>query len=190
MVVDGARALYTSQVVALATAGLASLFLTFAGFYLSSNTIRRDLIARTGGIIAATPVSSGAYLVGKFRGGAAYLGLITAVYVLNVMAMHLLRGEGPLEPFTYFLTYALALGPAIIVVASLALAFECVSPLRVPGRRALLLHLGSTPRDGRDERGWRDGPVSRRDGPRVHHVPGACRQQFAASRHRDDAFPG
>ena len=129
MVVDGARALYTSQVVALATAGLASLFLTFAGFYLSSNTIRRDLIARTGGIIAATPVSSGAYLVGKFCGGAAYLGLITGVYVLNVMAMHLLRGEGPLEPFTYFLTYALALGPAIIVVAALALMFECVPPL-------------------------------------------------------------
>jgi hypothetical protein len=126
MVVDGARALYTSQVVALATAGLASLFLTFAGFYLSSNAIRRDLIARTGGIIAATPVSSGAYLVGKFLGGAAFLGLIAAVYVLNVMAMHLLRGEGPLEPFTYFLTYALALGPAIIVVAALALMFECV----------------------------------------------------------------
>jgi hypothetical protein len=126
MVVDGARALYTSQVVALATAGLASLFLTFAGFYLSSNAIRRDLIARTGGIIAATPVSSGAYIVGKFLGGAAFLGLITVVYVLNVMAMHLLRGEGPLEPFTYFLTYALALGPAIIVVAALALMFECV----------------------------------------------------------------
>ena len=134
MVVDGARALYTSQVVALATAGLASLFLTFAGFYLASNTIRRDLIARTGGIIAATPVSSGAYLTGKFLGGAAYLGLITAVYVLNVMAMHLLRGEGPLEPFTYFLTYALALGPAIIVVAALALMFECVPPaLGSPG---------------------------------------------------------
>jgi hypothetical protein len=126
MVVDGARALYTSQVVALATAGLASLFLTFAGFYLTSNTIRRDLIARTGGIIAATPVGSGTYLVGKFAGGGAYLGLITAVYVLNVMAMHLLRGEGPLEPFTYFLTYLLALGPAISVIAALALMFECV----------------------------------------------------------------
>ena len=126
MVVDGARALYTSQVVALATAGLASFLLTFAGFYLTSNAIRRDLLARTGGIIAATPVSSGAYLVGKWLGGAAYLALVTAVYVLSVMAMHLLRGEGPLEPFTYFLTYLLALGPAIVVVSALALMFECV----------------------------------------------------------------
>ncbi len=129
MVVDGARALYTSQVVALATAGLASLLLTFSGFYLTSNTIRRDLLARTGAIIAATPVSSGTYLVGKWLGGAAYLALITAVYVLNVMAMHLLRGEGPLEPVTYFLTYLLALGPAIAVVSALALMFECVPPL-------------------------------------------------------------
>ena len=48
------------------------------------------------------------------------------MYLLNVMAMHLLRGEGPLEPGTYLLTYALALGPTILVVAALALCFECV----------------------------------------------------------------
>jgi hypothetical protein len=126
MVVDGARALYTSQVVALATAGLASIFLTFAGFYLTSNTLRRDLLAHTGGIIAATPVGSGTYLVGKWIGGAAYLGLVTLVYVLNVMAMHLLRGEGPLQPLTYLFTYLLTLGPAILVVSALALSFECI----------------------------------------------------------------
>ena len=126
MVVDGARARYTSQVVAISTAGLASFLLTFAGFYLTSNSLRRDLLARTGGIIAVTPVGSGSYLVGKFLGGAGYLGLVTGAYLLNIMAMHLLRGEGPLEPFTYLLTYLLALGPAIIVVAALALCFECI----------------------------------------------------------------
>ncbi len=126
MVVDGARALYTSQVVAISTAGLAAFLLTFAGFYLTSNTLRRDLLARTGAIIAATPVSSGTYLVGKFLGGSAYLGLVTGAYLLNVMAMHLLRGEGPLEPLTYVVTYLLALGPAIVVVAALALCFECI----------------------------------------------------------------
>jgi hypothetical protein len=126
MVVDGARALYTSQVVALATAGLASIMLTFAGFYLASNTIRRELLARTGGIIAATPVGSGTYLVGKWLGGAGYLGLVTLIYMANVMAMHLLRGEGPLQPLTYLATYLLALGPAILVVSALALCFECV----------------------------------------------------------------
>ena len=126
MVVDGARALYTSQVMALSTAGLAAFLLTFAGFYLTSNTLRRDLLARTGAIIAATPVSSGAYLAGKWLGGAAYLGLVTLAYAMNVMAMHLLRGEGPLEPLTYLLTYLLALGPGMAVVSALALCFECI----------------------------------------------------------------
>lgn len=129
MVADGARALYTSQVMAISTAGIAVLLLTFAGFYLTSNSLRRDLLARTGGIIAATPVSSGAYLAGKWLGGAAYLGLVTLAYLLNIMGMHLLRGEGPLQPFVYLFTYLLTLGPAILIVAALALTFECVPPL-------------------------------------------------------------
>jgi len=129
MVVDGARALYTSQVMAISTAGLAAFLLTFAGFYLTSNSLRRDLLARTGAIIAATPVGSGLYLAGKFLGGAAYLALVTLAYLVNILAMHLLRGEGPLEPFTYLLTYLLALGPAIVVVAALALCFECIPVL-------------------------------------------------------------
>lgn len=126
MVVNGARALYTSQVIATTTAALAGFLLTFVGFYLTSNTLRRDLLARTGGIIAATPVSSGNFLVGKWLGGAAYLGMVGLFYLLNVMAMHLLRGEGALEPFTYLLTYLIILGPAVLVVAALALCFECI----------------------------------------------------------------
>lgn len=129
MVVDGARALYTSQVVALSTAGLAAFLVTFAGFYLTSNTLRRDLLARIGGIISATPVGSGTYLAGKWLGGSAYLGLVTGAYLLNVMAMFLIRGEGPLEPLAFVLTYLLALGPGILVVAALALCFECVPAL-------------------------------------------------------------
>lgn len=126
MVVDGARAVYTSQVVATTTAALAAMLLSFAGFYLTSNALRRDLLARTGGLIASTPVSSGAYLLGKWLGAAAYLAVVCGIYLLSVMAMHLLRGEGPLQPITYLLTYLLILGPTIVVVAALALAFECV----------------------------------------------------------------
>lgn len=126
MVVNGARARYTSQVIATTTAALAGFLLTFVGFYLISNSLRRDLLARTGGIIAATPVSSARFLMGKWLGGAAYLGMVGLFYLLNVMAMHLLRGEGALEPITYLLTYLIILGPAVLVVAALALCFECV----------------------------------------------------------------
>lgn len=126
MVVNGARALYTSQVIATTTAALAGFLLTFVGFYLTSNALRRELLARTGSIIAATPVSSTRYLVGKWLGGAGYLGVVGLLYLLNVMVMHLLRGEGPLQPFTYLLTYLVVLGPAVAVVAALAVCFECV----------------------------------------------------------------
>ncbi|MEZ4412519.1 MAG: hypothetical protein R2910_06005 [Gemmatimonadales bacterium] len=126
MVVNGARALYTSQVIATTTAALAGFLLTFVGFYLTSNALRRDLLARTGGIIAATPVTSTRFLVGKWLGAASYLGMVGLFYLLNVMAMHLLRGEGPLEPITYLLTYLVILGPAVLIVAALALCFECV----------------------------------------------------------------
>ncbi|HMU62117.1 MAG TPA: hypothetical protein PKA66_10055 [Gemmatimonadales bacterium] len=126
MVVDGARALYTSQVIATTTAALAGLLLTFVGFYLTSNALRRDQLARTGAIIAATPVSSTRYLVGKWLGGSAYLGMVGFFYLLNVMALHFLRAEGAFEPFTYLLTYLVVLGPAVLVVAALALCFECV----------------------------------------------------------------
>lgn len=126
MVVNGARALYTSQVIATTTAALAGFLLTFVGFYLTSNALSRELLARTGGIIAATPVSSARYLLGKWLGGAAYLGIVGLLYLLNVMAMHLLRGEGPLQPFTYLLTYVVVLGPAVVIVAALAICFECI----------------------------------------------------------------
>lgn len=126
MVVNGARALYTSQVIATTTAALAGFLLTFVGFYLVSNALRRDMLARTGGIIAATPVSSARYLIGKWLGGAAYLGMVGLFYLLSVMVMHLLRGEGPLQPLVYLVTYLIVLGPAILIVAALALCFECV----------------------------------------------------------------
>lgn len=129
MVADGARALYTSQVVAISTAGLASILVTFAGFYLTSNALRRDVLARTGPIIASTAVGSGSYLVGKWLGGVAYLGFVTGAYLLSILAMHTLRGEGPLEPGTYLLTYLMALGPALFVVSALAVCFECLPAL-------------------------------------------------------------
>jgi hypothetical protein len=51
------------------------------------------------------------------------------VYVINVMAMQLLRGEAPLEPLTYLALFLAIVGPVIIVVSSIALMFECFRPL-------------------------------------------------------------
>ena len=129
MQVNGHRALYNSVTIALATSSLCAVLLGMAGFYLTSNTVRRDIETRTGFVIASTPVRNWEYLGGKLLGNVAFLTLVVLVYVLNVMAMQLLRGEAPLEPLTYAAMFLAVVGPVIIVVSSIALMFECVRPL-------------------------------------------------------------
>ena len=124
-----ARALYNSATIAIATAGLASVLLGLLGYYLISSAIRRDVVTRVGSVIAAMPVRSSEYLAGKLAGNIAFLAVVTLAYLLNVMVMHLLIGETPLQPLVYLGTYAAILGPAIVVYSAVALAFECVRPL-------------------------------------------------------------
>ncbi|MFI5242644.1 MAG: hypothetical protein ACHQRL_06520 [Gemmatimonadales bacterium] len=129
MQVNGHRALYNSATIALATSSLCAVLLGLLGFYLISNTVRRDLVTRTGFVIASTPVRNSEYLAGKMLGNATFLSLIVLVYIANVMGMQLLRGEAPIEPLTYATIFLAAVGPAVVVVAACALVFECVRPL-------------------------------------------------------------
>ncbi len=129
MQVQGHRALLTSATIALATGGFISIMLGMLGFYLVSNTIRRDALTRTGYVIAAMPVTNAEYLFGKFLGNAAFLGLVVLGCLVNVMAMHLMRAEGPLQPFTYIASYLAICGPMVFVVSAIALLFESIRPL-------------------------------------------------------------
>ena len=129
MQIGGQRALLNSAAIALATSAMGSLLLGFFGFYLISNTVRRDVVTRTGFILAATPITNVEYLVGKWVGNILFLGSVVIGYLASVMGMHLLRGEGPLQPLVYVSTYAIILMPTILVISALALLFECVPPL-------------------------------------------------------------
>ncbi len=129
MIVNGHRALYNSATIALATSSLCAVLLGMAGFYLISNSVRRDIDTRTGFVIASTSVRNTEYLAGKMLGSIAFLSLIVFVYMINVMAMQLLRGEALLEPLTYPVMFAAVIGPVVVVVSGLALMFECVRPL-------------------------------------------------------------
>jgi hypothetical protein len=129
MQVNGHRALYNSATIALATSSLCAVLLGMAGFYLISNTVRRDVDSRTGFVIASTSVKNAEYIVGKMLGSITFLSLIVFVYVINVIAMQLLRGEAPIEPLTYAAMFLAVVGPVIVVVSGLALMFECVRPL-------------------------------------------------------------
>jgi hypothetical protein len=127
--IGNARALYTSSTLAFATATLLGLLISFFGFYVVSHALERDARARLASVLAASPVSNLEYLAGKLLGSMALLSAVAAGFMVAAMAMQVVRGEGPLEPGTYLLHYAVITGPCIAWVAVLALVFECVPGL-------------------------------------------------------------
>lgn len=129
---SGHRAVYDSATLALATAVLCSTLLSLIGFYLVSDSLHRDRQSRTSSVIAATCVRSADYLTGKFLANAAFLSTIALVSMANVIGMHVLRGERAVVLSTYVTTYAALTGPTALLVAALALIFECVP--RLAGR--------------------------------------------------------
>ncbi len=120
------RVLLTSAATSLATALTGGLLLGLFGFYLVSNAITRDFRTGVGTLIASTPVGSATYLAGKFLGNAVYLAIVATGFMVACMGMHLLRGEGPLEPLTFGATYGVLFVPLIFAVAAFALLFESV----------------------------------------------------------------
>lgn len=129
MSIEGHRAVYNSASISIATAIFASFFLGLFGFYLVSTSVRRDLVSGTGFVIASTPIRSAEYLLGKLAGNIVFLASLLTVYLAGILVMHLLRGEAPIEPLTYLVTYALLDGPALVFVAMMGLLFECIPPL-------------------------------------------------------------
>src|SRR5512143_1878176 len=71
MQIGGSRALYTSSTMAFATALLLGMLVSLFGFYMTTNALALDQRTRIGPLVAATPVRSSEYLLGKLAGNAA-----------------------------------------------------------------------------------------------------------------------
>jgi hypothetical protein len=128
--IGGRRALYDSAAIGMATAMLGTLFLGLAGFYIVSNTLRRDVTSRCGFVIASTTMRGSEYIVGKFAGNVAFLTLFTLGYMAAAMAMLLVRGEAALEPLVFAKQYLVLMPPSIVFVSAISIAFECTPLLR------------------------------------------------------------
>lgn len=126
----GARAVYNSAAIGMATAMLGTIFIGLFGFYVVSNALRRDLLTRCGYVIASTTMRGSEYLLGKFAGNAVFLSVFTAGFMVVSMVMVLVRGEAPLEPWVFVRQYLLLLPPSIALVSALAVVFECTPLLR------------------------------------------------------------
>ncbi|HEY2801881.1 MAG TPA: hypothetical protein VGI85_14920 [Chthoniobacterales bacterium] len=124
--INGHRALNTSGTVGLGTASIGMIFVGLFGFYVISNTIRRDITTRCGLVAASTPMRSWEYLLGKFLGNLAFLSTFLGGFLFSSMAMLLVRGEGPFQPLVFIEQYLLLTPPAIVFVSAVAVLFESI----------------------------------------------------------------
>lgn len=123
---NGHRLLYNSAALGLATATLAAMFIQLIGFYVVSNAIRRDVDTRNGFIIASTTMRSSEYIVGKCLGNTVFLATFISGFMFSSMAMLVVRGEAPLEPWIFIKHYLLIVPPAIVFASVLAIVFESI----------------------------------------------------------------
>ncbi|MGZ4809962.1 MAG: hypothetical protein ACXV7D_11610, partial [Thermoanaerobaculia bacterium] len=124
--IDGMRAIYNSAAIGMATALLATIFIGLIGFYVISNAVRRDLLSRCGFVAASTTMKSSEYIAGKFLGNVVFLSTFMAGFAAVSMAMVLVRGEAPLEPWIFVKQYLLLVPPVIVFVSAMAILFEAV----------------------------------------------------------------
>ncbi|MRX09077.1 hypothetical protein GJ697_14645 [Pseudoduganella sp. FT25W] len=133
IVSDGARVAYTSSCLAIGSAALTGLFFGLAGFYLARGRMNEDVRSGIGAVLAATPLASGVFLLGRWLGNVAYLCGLLLIFLATMLVLHLLRGEGPIQLGIYLQTYALALLPLVFFTAAMVLLFEAWPPLMGKG---------------------------------------------------------
>jgi hypothetical protein len=108
---------------------VAAAFLSLLGGWLVRGTITRDRATGVGEILATTPLSRPAYLLGKWLSHFVYLGALALILGTLALAMLLRNAEAPgFDPVRLWLPTLLIALPALAFVAGLAVALE-VLPL-------------------------------------------------------------
>ncbi|MEE6261717.1 hypothetical protein [Plantactinospora sonchi] len=126
----GHRGVYDSAYTGAVTAVAGALWLMFGGFYVVRGTIRRDERTGVGQVLAATPVSRLAYLMGKFGSNLLVLASMTGVLAVTALVMQLARAESrAVDPVALLAPFVLVTLPVLAVTAAAALLFDTVRPL-------------------------------------------------------------
>ncbi len=125
------RGRYNSAWLGMMMTLICTSFVSLVGFYVVSNSVRRDEQTRVGCILAATPMRRVSYTLAKAISNFAVLCSMVAVLAVASVLLQLFRGEdrqihlwsllGP------FLVVAL---PLMAVVAAIAVVFETTPILR------------------------------------------------------------
>lgn len=133
LIVEDARVRYTSSALALGSATLAGLLFSLAGFYLARGRTGEDLRSSIGGVVGATPAGNLALVASRWLGAVGGLLILLGAFMLAILALHLLRGEGPIQLLVYLQTYCILLLPMVLFAASCAVLCDSWAPLMGKG---------------------------------------------------------
>jgi len=112
------------------TVMVTNLFLGLFGFYLVSDCIKRDIRTGVGQIIATTPVSRAAYLVGKWISNFVVLAVLVLILAIAAVVMVLLQSETALDLAALLMPFLAVALPYMALTAALAVFFETIPWLR------------------------------------------------------------
>jgi len=124
------RGVFDSSWIGAMMSLIVTSVLGLLGFYLVKDPVSRDRLTGVGQIVAATPVSTPSYLLGKWLSSTGVLLLVLGVLAIAAMIVQLLHGEAPLRPVALVTPLLLVAAPALSLVAAMALLFETVPLLR------------------------------------------------------------
>jgi hypothetical protein len=124
------RGVFNSAWIGTMTVLVTNSFLALFGFYLVSDCIARDARTGVGQIIATTPVSRGAYLLGKWLSNFAVLAVLEVILAAAALIMVLLKREGVLDLGALMTPFFAAGFPFMAFIAALAVVVETIPWLR------------------------------------------------------------
>jgi hypothetical protein len=127
--VNDMRVLYTSSALAVGSASLGCILFGLGGFYLVRGRIAEDIRSGTGSVIGATPVGNALFVFSRWLGSVAYLSAMILGFMLTIMVLQVVRGDGMIEPLVYLQNYFLLLMPMVLFTASCAALFDNWAPL-------------------------------------------------------------
>jgi hypothetical protein len=128
---DEYRGVYTSAWIGTLTALTTSCFVSLVGFYVVKNAVDRDRRTRVGHILATTPLSKLAYVLGKAISNFTVLVAMVAVLALFAVAMQFLNLQDSRADFSALLSPFLLLAiPGMALIAAVAVLFETLPGLR------------------------------------------------------------
>jgi len=124
------RGEFNSAWIGTMTVLVTNTFLGLFGFYLVNDCIERDIRTGVGQIIATTPVSRAAYLVGKWISNFAVLSVLELILAAAAAVMVLLQSEAALDLGALLMPFLAVALPYMALTAALAVVFETVPWLR------------------------------------------------------------